>query len=197
MSCPQGLTLSGKMCTIAPILSCPSGYTLVNGMCQEDDGLQGFGDSMNLPPTDNSQLQFQSGEIKQDIPVTPQPVTPPVQPVRDQLQPLTDKLIDSIPRLPGQDMIPKMPSSPLQRMEMPSSPLQIRRPAAMMISPQPVPMKPLTAPSRPTSPSQIRRMSGSPPPPPQMRSPTPMRPVNETCPVGYSMNRADGMCYPL
>lgn len=61
MSCPQGHTLSGKMCTIAPTLSCPAGYTLVNGMCQPESGVQGYGDSMNIPPSENMMLR--SGDL--------------------------------------------------------------------------------------------------------------------------------------
>lgn len=60
MSCPSGHVLKDKMCTIAPTMTCPSGYTLMNGMCQPsangESEIMGFGDSMNIPPTQNGIL---------------------------------------------------------------------------------------------------------------------------------------------
>jgi hypothetical protein len=198
MSCPQGLTLSGKMCTIAPILSCPSGYTLVNGMCQEDSGVQGFGDSsMNIPPSDNARLAL--GEVAPPPQAQAQPETPVTTASQQPsiLNEVGEKLV--------QGLYGDQPSSVFgqQTMEQIKSvlPLPVRSPNAPQIQPlaSPMPMRPLSPQRR----QQPRMMAGTPIPPPPMRSPTPTRvaPIAgsgvQPCPAGYSLNRADGMCYPL
>lgn len=208
MSCPQGLTLSGKMCTVAPVLSCPSGYTLVNGMCQEDSGVQGFGDSMNIPPSDSG-ARFAPGELGTGAapPTTQQPMQmTPTPPPSSQAQPLAEMVRQMIPTLPGEEMIPRMqppqPSSPMQEMVRPVS-----RPPQIQALGSPMPMRPLSPQRR----QQRMMASPLPPPPPPMRSPKPppMRPPSPSqmqgspggpinpCPSGYSLNRMDGMCYPL
>lgn len=215
MSCPQGLTLSGKMCTVAPTLSCPSGYTLVNGMCQQDDGLQGFGDSMNIPPSENRMMY--AGDVatmpQQPSPsMSPEPMREPMGGAGDVLKNIASDLggmlKENIPVLPGQEQ------AQAQRMQM-QSPQQMQM---QMQSPQPQPqnlrpMRPTTVSPLPTtmprtqmSPSIVqprqksptRRIAGS-PPPQRPTSPSPMRPPNNTreCPMGYSFNDSDRMCYPL
>lgn len=201
MSCPQGLTLSGKMCTVAPVLSCPSGYTLINGMCQEDSGIQGFGDSsMNIPPADNRMLA--PGEVGGGAPTTTttqqqqQQMMMPTSPSYGA-QPLVEMVRQMIPELPGQEMIPRMqqqqPSSPMQEMVRPDS-----RPSQVQALSSPMPMRPLSPQRR-----QQRMMAGTPTPPPPMRSPLPPITTSpgpgpiQPCPMGYSLNRSDGMCYPL
>jgi hypothetical protein len=183
MSCPQGLTLSGKMCTIAPILSCPTGYTLVNGMCQEDSGVQGFGESMNIPPSVNSQLQLSLGEVAPSS-QQPVPVTEPMAVAAQSPQPNTVsiKMGGMIPKLPGEELISTM----MQPMRSPNAP-QIQPLAS------PMPMRTISPQRR----QQMMMMS----PPPPMRSPRPppVRPSSPSgqCPAGYDFNRGDAMCYPL
>ena len=74
MTCPSDHILKDNVCTIAPTMSCPTGYTLVNGMCQPDE-ISGFGDSMNIPPTQNGIL---SQTIMSDSTPPPQPQMSPV-----------------------------------------------------------------------------------------------------------------------
>lgn len=205
MSCPQGLTLSGKMCTIAPTLSCPSGYTLVNGMCQEDDGLQGFGDvSMNIPPSDNMRLA--PGNLNGGREVSTSTAAVAASPMMMQTQQqqrfgnvlsqVGGMLTANIPELPGQPSVADIERARAMMMARQNSPRPPTVPQIQSISSSPaMPVRPLS-PQRP--PPISPPMTMTPPPPP------PMMPMgggggspNSQCPTGYSLNRADGMCYPL
>jgi hypothetical protein len=78
MSCPSDHVLKDNMCTIAPTMSCPSGYTLVNGMCQPDE-VAGYGDSMNIPPTQNgiiSQTIMSEPTSQTHMMMSPKPWSP-------------------------------------------------------------------------------------------------------------------------
>lgn len=213
MSCPQGLTLSGKMCTVAPILSCPSGYTLVNGMCQQDDGLQGFGDSMNIPPSENRMMY--AGDVNGGGAMpTPSPSMSP-EPMgsimgggdvlKNIASDLGGMLKENIPVLPGQEQA-QAQRMPMQMQSPQPQPQNLRPMRPTTVSPLPTTMMPPTqmSPSivQPRQRSPTRRMAGSPPPQrPTLpsSSPSPMRPPNNTreCPMGYSFNDSDRMCYPL
>ncbi len=212
MSCPQGLTLSGKMCTVVPILSCPSGYTLVNGMCQQDDGLQGFGDSMNIPPSENRMMY--AGDVNGGGAMpTPSPSMSP-EPMgslmgggdvlKNIASDLGGMIKENIPVLPGQEQ------AQAQRMQMPMQspqpqPQNLRPMRPTTVSPLPTMMPPTQmSPSivQPRQRSPTRRIAGSPPPQrptSPSSSPSPMIPPNNTreCPMGYSFNDSDRMCYPL
>lgn len=212
MSCPQGLTLSGKMCTVAPILSCPSGYTLVNGMCQQDDGLQGFGDSMNIPPSENRMMY--AGDVNGGGAMpTPSPSMSP-EPMgslmgggdvlKNIASDLGGMIKENIPVLPGQEQAQaqRMPMQMQMQMQSPQpQPQNLRPMRPTTVSPLPTTMMPPTqmSPSivQPRQRSPTRRMAGS--PPPQRPTSSPMRPPNNTreCPMGYSFNDSDRMCYPL
>jgi hypothetical protein len=180
MNCPQGHTLNGKMCTIAPTLSCPMGYTLVNGMCQEDAGVQGFADSMNIPPTDS--LNLQPSDTVMPPPSTSVAMIASPVPAPNILADVANRVISDIP-------IPQMPRiSPIPVMRPVSSPSMMgMRPAS------PTRIAPVSSPSmmgmRPASPT---RMAASP-------SVMGMRPASPggNCPMGYTLNRMDNLCYPL
>lgn len=213
MSCPQGLTLSGKMCTVAPILSCPSGYTLVNGMCQQDDGLQGFGDSMNIPPSgtnpigagefgDQQQMQMQ---MQMQLSPPPAPIGPGGA---------TGSLGNVVSDVGG--MLAQKISGAQQQM-MPMSPVMIMRLPNQQQPPPTMPQTPSR--SRPQSPTRTISVTPPPPPPPTTTvvsqsprqpvrptmprdgvspsSSSPPPPATPTCPSGYSLNRFDMMCYPI
>ncbi len=176
MNCPQGHTLNGKMCTIAPTLSCPMGYTLVNGMCQEDTGIQGFGDSMNIPPTDSLNLQ------PSDTMTPPPPSASPVVPVNVPIPGsnlLTDVVNRVVSELPLPQQMPRISPIPVMR---PTSPTRINAAAPAM---------------RPTSPTRVAAAA------PAMMPTSPtvmgMRPASPggNCPMGYTLNRMDNLCYPL
>lgn len=194
MSCPQGLTLSGKMCTIAPILSCPSGYTLVNGMCQQDDGLQGFGDSMNIPPSGTNPIG--SGEI--DTPVQ-QPQTPTQTPTPAPSGLGLKNIVSDVggmiaQKVNIQNQLPSM--SPMMMMQ------QQQQQA-------PPPLPPSRPPSPPPPRTRLAVASPRPPPPPSRpASPARVKPTSPVqpsmqisnqpmCPAGFSLNRTDMLCYPL
>lgn len=194
MSCPQGLTLSGKMCTVAPVLSCPPGHTLVNGMCQQDDGLQGFGESMNIPPSDNMMLR--PGEIGGETAQKPQEMMP--SPVGMDSEKGPGRLLSDVGNMLYQTISAAQPPPPPSMPGMvPSSPTVRPVTTAPQIQPieSPVmPVLPISPPPRVSvSPISV------PPPPPMQNSPRP--PVaprgspTPACPMGYSLNRMDGMCY--
>jgi hypothetical protein len=203
MSCPQGLTLSGKMCTVAPTLSCPSGYNLVNGMCQQDDGLQGYGDSMNIPPSDNRVLA--SGDVisqqEQARPPMMMSQSPTPNPTQQQYG---ESIMSLLPNLPGQQAFMGAAAG-VTGMGM--SPVAYRAPDRPISNiPQIQTLGSPMMPSRPLSPQrrQQRMMSPLPPPPPMgSPKPPPIMPSSspvaggQPCPMGYSLNRSDGMCYPL
>lgn len=175
MTCPQGLTLSGKMCTIAPVMSCPTGYTLVNNMCQQDDGLQGYGDSINMPPTDGTPMLSAADIVQQQQ--MPSPQSPmPMQQGGTALPDILKQIDDIFPKIPGQvaDIAAALPGQIND---------VLRAPQIQALSPQTMPMRPLS-PQKP-------RM--------EPLSPQPMRPSSPSgqCPMGYMMNSSDKMCYPL
>lgn len=190
MSCPQGLTLSGKMCTINPVLSCPPGYTLVNNMCQQDDGLEGIGGSMNMPPSDNmttlspNELLSAEAVVKTPSPA-PSMMMPPPSQMNNVLGDVGNMLKDTLTQGLAGDQPISMEQARLMIQPSLSSPMPMRQPQLQPLA-SPMPMRPLS--------------------PPPMRSPTPtptrvapMRPSSPSgqCPMGYMMNSSDKMCYPL
>lgn len=218
MSCPQGLTLLGKMCTVAPVLSCPSGYTLVNGMCQQDSGIQGYGESMNIPPSDNRVLATGEVQAQQQTADAAMMMNSP-QPAPSQ-QTYGESLMNLLPNLPGQQAFmgaaeTATASARMMGMSPISRPMTNTPQIQPLGTPQPPPLRPMSPQRR-----QQRMMMGTPipPPPMSMRSPTPtmtgtmgmmggaqgmtgtpgmMGGISPPCPMGYSINGSDGMCYPL
>jgi hypothetical protein len=190
---------------MAPKLSCPSGHTLVNGMCQEESGIQGFGDSMNIPPSVNQNLN--PAETMPDQQTPPPPQMPENKAsLKNLISDVTSKVSAELPSL----NIPQqmgMPFSPQRMMPLPSSPMMgmnITRPSSpqRMMPPPPSQMNI----ARPSSP---QRMMPPPPPSPMMgmniarpSSPQRMLGVPPTsgggeCPFGYQLNKMDNLCYPL
>ena len=125
MSCPSGHILKDNMCTIAPTMTCPTGYKLMNGMCQPgtDDGeseITGFGDSMNIPPTQNGILsQTLMSDTTRMMAMEEAP--PPSSPM--MIPPASPTMMDAAAVQPPKPVRP--PSSTNMMMGSPVSPMSM------------------------------------------------------------------------